>query len=63
MPSNNPSNNVKHKVNGYDIEFSKKLNKWVTKLNDKTECVGSFKECRTHAKKINLPPKDSSDKV
>ena len=51
MPSNTPNNQVKHKINGYDIEYSKSINKWVTKLNDKVECSGTFKECKTYAKK------------
>lgn len=50
MPSNNPSNNVKHKVNGYDIAFSRKRNKWQVKDGNKFIMEGDFKECRKYCK-------------
>ena len=51
MPSNTPNNKVKHKINGYNIEYSNSINKWVVKLNNKTELEATFKECKTYAKK------------
>jgi hypothetical protein len=48
MPSNNPSNNVKHKVNGYNIAFSRTRNKWQVKNGNKLILEGNFKECRKY---------------
>lgn len=53
MPSNNPNNNVKHKVNGYDIAFSRARNKWIVKDGNKTITEGNFKECRKYCKTHN----------
>ena len=52
MPSNNPSNNVKHKINGFNVAFSKTKNKWVVKDGNKAMKEGTFKECRKFCKTI-----------
>ena len=50
MPSNNPSNNVKHKINGFDVCFSKLANKWQVKKNSKLVHEGNFKSCKNYCK-------------
>ncbi len=55
MASNNSSNTVKHKINGYSVRFSTNRNKWIVKDGEKTIMEGNFKECRKYCKtsKIN----------
>jgi hypothetical protein len=51
MPSNNPSNNVKHKINGFDVAFTKSINKWQVKKDGVVVFDGNFKQCKTYCKK------------
>ena len=48
MASNNSNNTVKHKINGYNIDFSRTRNKWIVKDGNKTLMEGNFKECRKY---------------
>ena len=50
MPTNNPSNNVKHKINGFDVAFSRTKNKWQVKDKNIVVHSGNFKSCEKYCK-------------
>lgn len=50
MASNNSKNNVKHKVLGYSITFSRTRNKWIVKDGSRKVAEGNFKQCKAYCK-------------
>lgn len=50
MASNNSNNSVKHKINGYDISYHNKKNKWQVKKGRILLFEGKSDECKKYAK-------------
>ena len=57
MPSNNSNNNVKHKIGGYYVSFSKTTNKWQVKDGNKFITEGNFAYCKKYCKTNKLTNK------